>query len=269
MMSATVARDMQDSYWHDARRPLSSLCFVLPWLLVYECGLGFSGTGADAARNGADAWLRQALAGWGFTTSLGLPLVVLAALLVWQVCTHHPWRLQWDTLAGMLAESLLFAFVLIIFGQSVEAALRGSPPEIRIEPPLLATGWSLRLISFVGAGIYEEFLFRLCLIPSLYAGLRLLLLSPRWSSIGAMLASSVLFALAHYLPPESSASGFSLWSEALMAVGANPAHWFSFAFRTAAGLFFAGLFYWRGFGIAVGSHAVYDLVVGIVLMSRL
>lgn len=268
-MSATVSAALPDSYWHDARRPLSSLCFVLPWLLVYECGLSFSGAGAEAARNGADAWLRHALAEWGCTASIALPLVVLTALLVWQISAHHPWRLQWDTLAGMLAESLLFAFVLILCGQSVEAAFRSSPSPIRIEAPLLATGWSLRLISFVGAGIYEEFLFRLCLIPALYTGLRVLLLSPRWSSIGAILGSSVLFALAHYLPPESTATGFALWWEALGLVGSNPAHWFSFAFRLAAGVFFAGLFYWRGFGIAVGCHAVYDLVVGIVLMSRL
>jgi hypothetical protein len=32
-----------------------------------------------------------------------------------------------------------------------------------------------------------------------------------------------------------------------------------------AGLFFAGLFVLRGFGITVGTHAAYDLLVGLLL----
>ncbi|MBC8113461.1 MAG: CPBP family intramembrane metalloprotease, partial [Candidatus Saccharimonas sp.] len=42
---------------------------------------------------------------------------------------------------------------------------------------------------------------------------------------------------------------------------------FSFIFRTLAGMFFAALFFLRGFGITVGTHAVYDVFVGIVLIS--
>jgi hypothetical protein len=40
---------------------------------------------------------------------------------------------------------------------------------------------------------------------------------------------------------------------------------FSFVFRATAGVFFAGLFVVRGFGITVGSHAAYDLLVGILI----
>jgi hypothetical protein len=34
-------------------------------------------------------------------------------------------------------------------------------------------------------------------------------------------------------------------------------------FRLVAGLYFAALFQYRGFGIAVGAHACYNLMVGI------
>ena len=36
----------------------------------------------------------------------------------------------------------------------------------------------------------------------------------------------------------------------------------TFLFRFLAGVFFAVLFRYRGFGIAVGTHAFYDVLVG-------
>ena len=57
----------------------------------------------------------------------------------------------------------------------------------------------------------------------------------------------MLFAAAHHLVP-----------------GGEPFQAFDFAFRTLAGGFFAVVFLYRGFGIAAGSHAVYDLLVGIL-----
>jgi hypothetical protein len=38
----------------------------------------------------------------------------------------------------------------------------------------------------------------------------------------------------------------------------------SWSFRLAAGVFFAVVFLLRGFGIAAGTHALYDLLVGLV-----
>lgn len=39
--------------------------------------------------------------------------------------------------------------------------------------------------------------------------------------------------------------------------------WYTFCFRTTAGLFFAALFVYRGFGVAAGTHAAYDILVGL------
>jgi hypothetical protein len=36
-----------------------------------------------------------------------------------------------------------------------------------------------------------------------------------------------------------------------------------FVFRTVAGLYFTLLFVLRGFGVAVGAHAGYDVLVGV------
>ena len=64
----------------------------------------------------------------------------------------------------------------------------------------------------------------------------------------AVVSTSLLFSLAHHVGPTG---------EALRL--------FPFTFRTLAGLFFAGLFVVRGFGITVGTHAAYDLLVGLLM----
>ena len=38
-----------------------------------------------------------------------------------------------------------------------------------------------------------------------------------------------------------------------------------FVFRTVAGLYFTALFVARGFGVAVGAHIGYDVLVGVVV----
>jgi membrane protease YdiL (CAAX protease family) len=70
----------------------------------------------------------------------------------------------------------------------------------------------------------------------------------RLAAVMAAITTSFLFAIAHHVGP--AADAFNL---------------FSFSFRAAAGVFFAAVFLLRGFGITVGSHAVYDLLVGVLL----
>ena len=54
----------------------------------------------------------------------------------------------------------------------------------------------------------------------------------------AIMATSVVFSGAHYVGPHGEA-----------------VEWFSASFRCFAGVFFATLFVYRGFGIAAGTHA--------------
>ena len=65
------------------------------------------------------------------------------------------------------------------------------------------------------------------------------------SSALAVTGSALLFALAHH----AGSPG-------------EPFTWFAFIFRWMAGVFFAWVFILRGFGIAVGTHTMYDILVG-------
>ena len=66
------------------------------------------------------------------------------------------------------------------------------------------------------------------------------------SSAGAV--SATVFAAAHNLGPYG-----------------EPFHARAFLFRALAGLYFALLYALRGFGIAVGAHAGYDVLVGVLV----
>lgn len=243
-------------YWILARRPLACLLFLFPLLAMYEAGvIWMGGAQAGNVRNGADAWMRSLLESAGVPFGFLLPILVIVILFGWHLQARHPWKISGDTLMGMFAESILFAFGLVVAGQlqnlafeklgnpEIPLSVRGTTDTGSIDNPTAALA-----ISYVGAGIYEEALFRLCLLPVCFGVFRSLQLNKTWAAVLAVLATSLLFSVAHHVGPTGEA--FRL---------------FPFTFRLVAGLFFAGLFVVRGFGITVGTHAVYDLLVGLLL----
>jgi membrane protease YdiL (CAAX protease family) len=271
-----LSSDLGDeTYWAETRRPVCSLAFLLPLLVVYELGvLLVGGEHAVAYRNGADYWLREFLAGLGLAWLWLPPMLLVGALAMWQTSSRQPWRVQWETLSGMLAESLLFAFMLVLSGQALHACFLpiDGQPMSRVpmsesgEPQLVLSSLApVRLVTFLGAGLYEEFVFRLCLIPLGFWLAKGLLLSDRWAWMTAIVGSSLLFSLAHYLAPESDGLiSVALWNAAAQIFG-SPREFLGFIFRFVAGLVFATIFCWRGFGIAAGSHAAYDISVGVLM----
>ena len=258
-------------YWFETRRPFCNLVFLLPLLLIYEFGvLAIGGTESETFRNGADAWMRQFLLRLGIDLLWLLPVSLIGALVFWQWASRQPWRTSWDTLGGMIAESLLFAFALILVGQAVDSCFRQPQTNLlQIEGSRWAHSLLIRSVTFLGAGIYEEFLFRLCLIPVTYAALRTLLVPHRWSVGATIVLTSLVFSLAHYLGAPDQDYSLTVLTDAVVRVQSTRALWFGFVFRTLAGMFFAGLFFLRGFGITVGAHAAYDVIVGAVLISEL
>ena len=252
--------DLLVPYWNQAREPLACLVFLIPLLALYELGVfWFGGNQPLTIRNGADYWLRSGLASLGIESFL-LPVLIISGLLVWHRYGGYSWRLSRETLVGMFAESMILAVCLLFVAQLQDMAfqcwfpsefsIRGTDPG---ERPLLAIAPDLgsQMVSYVGAGVYEEVLFRLLLLPVCFTCLRTVFRMPHtWSAVLAVFLTSLIFSVAHYIG--SSGETFSL---------------FSFTFRTTAGCFFATVFLLRGFGITVGCHAFYDLMVGILTAS--
>ncbi len=239
-------------YWAESARPMTSLAFIAPLLVVYE--LGVLMLGPESVRNGADAWLRELLRCAGFGQYLLLPALTVAILLSWHHTTHHPWRLTSGILSGMLAECIFLALGLCLIMQLQGALFEavagplGEAPVAALDPSRATQ----QAVGYLGAGVYEELLFRLMLLPGLGWTLQRLGASRRVSISCAILATSLLFAAAHYLGGHGEAVR-------LAEIG----FWFTATFRFLAGVFFSLLFVCRGFGIAAGTHAGYDILVGL------
>ena len=232
-------------YWRASRAPRYSLLFVLPLFVLYELLAATVGA-AHQVRNGADAIMRalvDSIAGpWG-------PLVFGGALIggsLWLVVRDRRRSaapLRASVFVGMLAESTVLAS---IFGTAVAlVTMQLLRPVLAFSAAaqLSSLGWGERLMLSLGAGLYEELLFRVVLVTfiALFAR-RVVGTSPRVANVIAVVVGALLFSAAHY-------------------VGAygDPLQLGSFTFRFVAGLFFSALYVLRGFGITAWTHALYDV----------
>jgi membrane protease YdiL (CAAX protease family) len=190
----------------------------------------------------------------GFGQYFLLPLLTVVGLLVWQFLAHDRWRVSLAALPGMAAECVLWAVVLVGVGRLQQSLWPFREQFLQWEflqwHADAGLGWQTvlaRLVGFCGAGLYEEVLFRLLMLPIAVWTFERLGCSTLAAGFWALLLSSLLFSGAHYIGPLGDS--FALYS---------------FTFRTVAGIFFAVLFLLRGFGIAAGTHFFYDLLVGLL-----
>ena len=246
-----------DAYLKWSRTPAAGLLFLLPWLGLYELAIL---TGSDPAtlRHPAESWLRSGLLQVGGDWPWLLPVVVAGSLLVWHA--GHRWlrgpaargERRGTLLAGMLGESLLAASLLVLAGQMSHAvATRGVVMSLA-QPPSGPGAWAATCL---GAGIYEEVLFRLWAIPAMFVLLKALVVPRRIAACVAIVATSLLFASLHYTAAD--------WAT-MQSSGVSSPVAIGWMFRTLAGLVFATLFWLRGFGVAVGTHVLYDAIIVIV-----
>lgn len=233
-------------YLPATRHPWPCLLFVLPLVIAYEGGvLLLGGAQPDALRNGADNWLRCGLTALGLSFFWLPPAVLLAGFVfwTWQRREDRPGDLV-GVFSGMGIESVGFALglwgvsraltpMLQHFGIALNLALETSPAVRQV-------------ITYLGAGIYEEAIFRLVLFSGLVGLLRQVDVTGMLAIFLAGMASATLFSLAHHIGPYG-----------------QPYSNYLFLFRLVAGLYFALLFQLRGFGIAVGTHACYNVMVSL------
>lgn len=243
------------NYWRASRAPRHSLLFAVPLLLLYEL-LAFALSRAELSevRNGADVLLKSvfvALGGrYGLTVFTAL-LLGAGAVLVWRDRRANG-EIRPRIFAGMLLESACYALLLGVVASALTSlllhgrlALSGPSPDAAAD--LAGQALPTQLMISLGAGIYEELLFRVLLVSGLAALGRLVF---RWSAVAAGCFAAVLgglvFSLFHYIGPYGDE--FTLGS---------------FTFRAIAGLLFSGLYLLRGFGITAWSHALYDVFLSL------
>lgn len=236
------------SYYASTRHPWACFLFLLPLFAVYEFGiLGIGGPNPDGLRNGADIWLRWFLERYGFGQLWAAPLLVLGLFLIRTPfeAKERPTK-PIATWFGMLVESVFYAFLLWGISRNFRPLMElAGLPLNQIQFKTVAAG---QFVTFIGAGIYEEVLFRLCLFSLSVFVLKCVLFPGPIAIPLAAVFAAVVFAAAHHVGPYG-----------------EPIHSPVFLFRALAGLFFTAIYVARGFGIAVGAHAGYDILVGVVV----
>jgi hypothetical protein len=234
------------SYLRATRHPWPCLLFVLPLVLAYESGVVMlGGPHPENLRNGADNWLRVGLMRLGISWVWLPPAILVALMVVWTWKRRHERPNEvFAILSGMVLESVAYAIGLWGVSRALGPMLEqfGIELAVRAAEPA-AVG---QVITYLGAGIYEEALFRLILFSCLLRLLRLLDVNGLLAVLLAASASALLFSAAHHIGPYG-----------------QPYSNYLFLFRLIAGVYFAILFQVRGFGIAVGAHACYNLMVSI------
>jgi hypothetical protein len=241
---------MNGVYWPASRSPRYSLLFALPLLVFYQVLVAAVPAGPHGGvRNGADVLLQAVFIGlagsWGPRLFM-VCLIVAGLWLVGKDLRRNPGRLRAAVFGTMVAESVALALVFGIVVGGLTAALLGQPPPLSHAAgagggPQLDGGTVLMLS--LGAGIYEELLFRVVLVSlCAWVARRVFGWRPLVAGTGATIAGALVFSAFHYLGPYGDA-----WEL------------YSFVFRTIAGLFFSALYLTRGFGITAWTHALYDV----------
>jgi hypothetical protein len=244
---------LPNGYSKATRHPWPSLLFVLPLLAAYEAGVIYlGGANPETIRNGADHWLRCALGVIGVRFFWVPPAVLAVVFVVW---TASRWKDRpgdlIGVLSGMVLESVAYALGLWALSRLLAPLLQQAGIDLNVtieEPVSFSTSEPAvrQVITYLGAGIYEEAVFRLTLFTVMVWLLRFADVSRFLAVALAGVGSAILFSVAHHVGPYGQQYSNYL-----------------FLFRLAAGVYFALLFETRGFGIAVGSHACYNVMVSV------
>jgi membrane protease YdiL (CAAX protease family) len=227
------------AYHRYTRSATYGVLSALPLFVLYEAMIVAVNTGTPTpVRVGADVWIKELLSMTGARGGLLLVLIaVLAAITAYVVDRDRAIPVRGRYLAGIVAESAVYAVVVAILVSQVVAALFAAAP-----PP--EGGLWTQLALSVGAGLYEELLFRVLLVGGLALFFRPFFARAGAAYLLAALLGAALFSLVHYLGPLG-----------------DPFALPSFTFRFVFGLALNGLFLWRGFGVAAWTHALYDVMV--------
>lgn len=236
-----------NNYLRTSKTLTYSYLFALPLVLLYEIGIFLVNNGSPfGVRIGADIMLKRVLSLIGLDNTLLFAVFILVAGIgVFFYERRHNLKIIPRYFAYMLAESAVYALVIgtlvaIFVGQLFGMALL---PALQV-PGEPGSSVGAGLVLSLGAGVYEELIFRVFLVTLLYAALQLASIDDRIRYIIAAVIGGLIFSAVHYTG--SLGDLFTLSS---------------FTFRFLMGLALNGIFLLRGFGVAAMTHALYDVFV--------
>ena len=222
-------------YLKQSRDFATGFLFIVPLLVAYEIGIVAL---RSEVINWAHGLIRMVLLTFGWAEPVVFAGLV-AMLVVVALVRAERFRIDLELLGLMLVESIVYASVLgllclFITRHMLAMSAAGGGGSFLHE-----------VVLSIGAGVYEEILFRVVLYGAMRWALRTWAgLKPRAATLVSVVASSLLFSACHHIGPH----GDPLELERLV-------------YRFWMGVAFATIYIHRGIGIVVYTHAIYDIIV--------
>ena len=222
-------------YYDNTQRPLYCLLFLFPLVATHEFGALLLRPVVWPERQLVAYRVIEKLLAWFGASGFWLPAVVLLlTLLIWHVLCRDPWRIRGWVLLLMVIESVVLTAPLLVLGRvMMQAGAEPIGPDLREQ-----------IVLALGAGIYEELVFRLYLIAGLTLLFESVLRAKKDHGLRlALVLSAMAFAVCHFAP-----------------IGSAPFAWRHFLLLLVAGAYLGLIFVRRGLGVAAGCHAAFNLI---------
>ncbi len=238
------------AYHRITRSASYGFLMALPLLVLYEVLILLVNQGqVMQVRISAEVWMKQLLPALGTTGWHVLAAVVLlAGVGIFYLDRRKKLPIRPRYFGWMVAESALYALFLALLISSVVGMIfaAAAPSDVPVAALQMAgEGLGARLALSIGAGLYEELLFRVLLVGGLYLALKALFPeTTAYAYILAALVGALLFSAVHYVGALGDVFTLS-----------------SFTFRFLFGLALNVVFLVRGFGVAAWTHALYDVMI--------
>lgn len=230
------------SYFSTTSSLKYSYIIALPLLILYEILILISQPDPEVAvRITADIWFKTLFALFGFDTlKMTFAIAIILGAVIFIRERNKPVTYKGRYFGMMIAESAVYAIVLAI----IISGLVGFIFQMSANDPIAGLSTLQKLALSLGAGLYEELVFRVILVFALLYLFKWLKFASGWRQAAAMITAALIFSAVHYVGPMGDAFTLS-----------------SFTFRFLFGLALNGVLIYRGFGIAAWTHAIYDVIV--------
>ena len=226
-------------YFSYTRNSIISLLFIFPFFLMYEILAFFLFDNSNyVIRNSADIIFRDIFQIITNNTIITYNSLLLILILCFIFYSYNDKKIEFN-----LNYIFLMFIEGIIFGLSLVVILNGYNVFNYSSQNYFLIDYSFMFYSCLGAGIWEEILFRYLLLTILIGFLNKAT-NKYTSIIISIIVSSLIFSMFHYIG--SSGDVFTIYT---------------FIVRFVGGIYLSIIYLYRGLGISMISHIVYDFVL--------
>lgn len=226
------------SYLQNTSHRFYGAAVALVMMLLYECLIIWGELPSGGMiRNAPEAVVRSVLVQMGVSHYHVSFILITVALIALPLFYQKGLLFKKRYICFMVVESIIWG---LVSGVLIQGILRNLPLYTGTMTGSLLSDIGLS----IGAGLYEELMFRVLLTTFLMWLFSRTLKNKVVAVILSVLVASFLFSLSHYIG--GAADAFRIYS---------------FTFRFLAGLWFTALYAGRGFAVVCMTHAFYDIFV--------